>query len=205
MLKARYRLAEDEIRALSLEKEADLEHPVFGEGNENKPLIMFIGEAPGREEAACGRPFVGKAGKQLDAMLELAGIDREAVFVTNAVKYRPVKRNGARLSNRTPMPLEVAYGLDLLRYEISAVHPHVIAPLGNVPYSAIRLLADRVFGEKTIGLAHGMPIVYHIGGEARMIFPLYHPAASIYNRELKPVLENDLIRLGELVRSFGVE
>ena len=203
MLEDRYSIAAHNIAALELEREADLLHPVFGEGNEFDPSIMFIGEAPGKEEAACGRPFVGKAGKQLDAMLELAGIDRSAVFVTNAVKYRPIIIKGERASNRTPVPDEIREGLLLLKYEIESVHPLVIATLGNVPLTAVRMLANRVFGEETIGNVHGKPTSYFIGSEARKVFPLYHPAASIYNRELRPVLENDLKRLGEFVRSFG--
>lgn len=204
MLADRYIIEEHRIANLHLDKDADLLHPVFGEGNETDPYIMFIGEAPGKEEAACGRPFVGKAGKQLDAMLELAGIDRSSVFVTNTVKYRPIKRKGESVSNRTPTSDEILNGLELLRYEIDAVHPLVIATLGNVPLSAVRILAQRVYGEQTIGAVHGRPTSYFIGSEARKVFPLYHPAAAIYNRELKPVLEEDLKRLGDLVRSFGL-
>ncbi|MCR5611998.1 MAG: uracil-DNA glycosylase [Clostridiales bacterium] len=202
MLEERYAIEAERILKLELEAEADLEHPVFGDGKPDRPLIMFIGEAPGKDEAASGRPFVGKAGKQLDGMLRLAGIDRTKVFVTNSVKYRPTKLYEHRVSNRTPSVTEIKDGLELLKYEIETVRPTVIATLGNVPLSAVQALSD-IKGEKlNVGMAHGMPTVANIGGRLIHLFPLYHPAASIYNRELKPVLEQDLIRLGDFARSL---
>lgn len=202
MLEERYAIEAERILKLELEAEADLEHPVFGDGNPDRPLIMFIGEAPGKDEAASGRPFVGKAGKQLDGMLRLAGIDRTKVFVTNSVKYRPTKLYEHRVSNRTPSVTEIKDGLELLKYEIETVRPTVIATLGNVPLSAVQALSD-IKGEKlNVGMAHGMLTVANIGGRLIHIFPLYHHSASIYNRELKPVLEQDLIRLGDFARSL---
>ena len=201
MLSEVYENERRRIAELSLE-DADLLHPVFGEGEAENPLIMFIGEAPGREEAASGRPFVGKAGKQLDRMLTLAGIDRGSVFVTNSVKYRPTKSYGARTSNRTPTVKEVRDGLALLSYEIETVRPTVIATLGSVPLGAIRMLSPVKDDQLVIGLAHGMPTMVLLGCGPMKLFPLYHPAAAIYNRELKPVLEADLIRLGEYARSL---
>ena len=84
----------------------DYQNPVFGEGPD-EPVVMFIGEAPGGEEAATGRPFVGKAGKQLNELLTEAGIDRSRVYVTNAVKFRPVNRKPRSVSNRTPSGAEL--------------------------------------------------------------------------------------------------
>ncbi|MBO4384045.1 MAG: uracil-DNA glycosylase [Clostridia bacterium] len=202
MLKKRYAEEAERISGLELGRDADLKHPVFGDGNPDKPLIMFVGEAPGKDEAASGRPFVGKAGKQLDAMLALAGIDRSKVFVTNSVKYRPTKVADRRVSNRTPMPSEVKDGLALLRFEIETVCPSVIATLGNVPLSAVRMLSDTEGEKLNVGMAHGMPTVIVVGGRLIHLFPLYHPASAIYNRELKPVLEQDLIRLGDFARSL---
>ena len=200
MLEERYAIEAKKILALDVQ-DADLAHPVFGEGNAEHPLIMFIGEAPGRDEAASGRPFVGRAGKQLDSMLALAGIDRSKVFVTNSVKYRPTKSEGHRVSNRTPTISEVRAGLELLRFEIETVSPEVIATLGNIPLTAVQLLSEIKGEQLTVGMAHGMPNIAVIGGGLRKLFPLYHPAAAIYNRELKPVLERDLITLGEYARS----
>lgn len=201
MLEERYALERMRLSGLKLQKEADLAHPVFGEGNADRPLIMFIGEAPGREEAACSRPFVGKAGKQLDAMLETAGIERSRVFVTNAVKYRPYRTKNGHISNRTPSPEEVRDGLELLRQEIEIVHPALIATLGNVPLQAVTMLSwDRNHLVTTVGEAHGKPMTLMVDKVPRKLFPLYHPAATIYNRDLRPVLESDLIRLGEYAR-----
>ncbi|MBR0134832.1 MAG: uracil-DNA glycosylase [Clostridia bacterium] len=202
MLSVRYALERQKLAALETEYAGDYAHPVFGEGNEKCPVIMFIGEAPGKEEAACGRPFVGKAGKQLDEMLNAAGIDRSAVYVTNAVKYRPVRIKERSVSNRTPSAPEIRGGLELLNTEIEYVQPKVIATLGNVPLSAVLLLAHGVTQELTVGSAHGKLHTFYIGRGPQKVFPLYHPAASIYNRELKPVLTEDLIKLGELCRSI---
>lgn len=202
MLFEAYEKERERIAALGIE-DADILHPVFGEGDENSPLIMFIGEAPGREEAACGRPFVGKAGRQLDRMLELAGIDRSKVFVTNSVKYRPTKLREHRTSNRTPTVKEVRDGLELLAFEIETVKPEVIATLGSVPLSAVKQLSPVVDDGLVIGSAHGMPTMILLRTGPQKLFPLYHPAAAIYNRALAPVLDADLIRLGEYAGSLN--
>lgn len=200
MLEDIYKKERLRIEALDIDDEADLAHPVFGEGNAEHPLIMFIGEAPGREEAASGRPFVGKAGKQLDNMLLTADIDRQRVFVTNTVKYRPITKHESTVCNRTPSVKEIKGGLEALSSEIDIVSPTVIATLGNVPLKALSLLGT---GEKlTVGDVHGMPRPAFINGRMLMLFPLYHPAASIYYRELKPVMERDLINLGAFARSL---
>lgn len=200
MLDVWYKAEAKKLLWLPLKGKADLEHPVFGVGNASNPSIMFIGEAPGKDEAASGVPFVGKAGKQLDEMLALARIDRSDVFVTNAVKYRPYREKNGRLSNRTPSPDEIMEGLELLGKEISLVSPTVIATLGNTPLSAVTMLARGFIKQSTVGEAHGKPFSVFIDGKQRTVFPLYHPAACIYNRELKPVLEADLISLGDHVR-----
>ena len=186
------------ISELDMEETADIEHPVFGEGNAESPLIMFIGEAPGREEAACGRPFVGKAGKQLDRMLVTAGIDRGSVFVTNTVKYRPITKHENSVCNRTPSVKEIKAGLETLYAELMTVRPRIIATLGNVPLKAVQLLSQD--DKLTVGEVHGMPRMAFVRGVPMELFPLYHPAASIYYRELKPVLERDLIALGAFAR-----
>lgn len=202
MLEKEYAAERARILASVDAGKGDAGNPVFGEGRCDRPAIMFIGEAPGRDEAACGRPFVGKAGKQLDEMLKLAGIDRSEVFVTNTVKYRPIKLKNGRASNRTPRLPEIRAGLGLLLCEIETVKPRVIATLGGVPLSAVCELS---FGDPhamAIGSAHGKPAEIAVAGERICLFPLYHPAACIYNRELKPVLEEDLIRLGEYCKTI---
>jgi uracil-DNA glycosylase family 4 len=112
------------------------EDSVFGEGSLDARLIL-VGEAPGRQEAEQGRPFVGQAGKLLNELLVEAGIDRSAVYVTNVVKVRPTKENGGRVSNRPPRAGEVRDGLEVLREEISLLSPAALVLLGGVPAKAL--------------------------------------------------------------------
>lgn len=165
---------------------------VFGEGP-MKPRLMLIGEAPGEQETLLGRPFVGKAGKNLDRFLELAGMRREELYITNTVKLRPTKTGKTgRLSNRPPTREEIALFLPWLRREIREVQPRAIATLGNTPLQA---LAGR---NATIGALHGQWVDV---GEGLRIFALYHPASLIYNRALEPVYEDDVRALARAVGS----
>ena len=158
---------------------------VFGEGPLH-PKLMLIGEAPGEQETLMGRPFVGKAGKNLDRFLELAGMRREEIYISNAVKIRPTKTGKTgRISNRPPTKEEIALFRPWLLREIDLVAPQVIATLGNVPLYAVT--GDR---RLTIGEAHGR--VMEAGETGRRLFALYHPASLIYNRALEPVYEQDV-------------
>ncbi len=163
---------------------------VFGEG----PLrarIALIGEAPGEQESLQGRPFVGKAGKNLDEFLALSGMNRAELYITNTVKYRPVKRSAAgNAVNRAPTQEEISLGLPFLRRELALVDPEVVVTLGNVP---LRALMGR---SATIGALHGQWQIW----EGRRLYPLYHPASIIYNRALKGVYEEDVVRLGAFFR-----
>lgn len=163
---------------------------VFGEG----PLrarIALIGEAPGEQESLQGRPFVGKAGKNLDEFLALSGMNRAEMYITNTVKYRPVKRSQAgNTVNRAPTQEEISLGLPFLRRELALVDPEVVVTLGNVP---LRALMGR---SATIGALHGQWQTW----EGRRLYPLYHPASIIYNRALKGVYEEDVVRLGAFFR-----
>ena len=112
--------------------------------------VMLIGEAPGAQEAQQGRPFVGKAGKNLDEFLAGAGLDRRELFVSNTVKFRPSKISAAgRTVNRPPTQEEVEIFLPWLKKEIGLVRPEYVVTLGNVP---LRALMGRNI---TIGQAHG--------------------------------------------------
>ena len=159
---------------------------VFGEGPQN-PKLMLIGEAPGEQESLQGRPFVGKAGKNLDHFLELAGLAREEIYISNVVKIRPTKTSSTgRLSNRPPTKEEIAFFRPWLMAEIARVNPGVIATLGNVPLRALT-------GDKsTIGDMHG---AWHTAVNGLPLFALYHPAAIIYRRELLSVYEQDVCSL----------
>lgn len=176
----------------------EVDAPVFGEGPADARTVM-LGEAPGAEETLAGRPFVGKAGRQLDELLSAAGIDRKSVYVTNTVKYRPVVRSERSVRNRTPSRGEREASMPLLRAELETLRPKVLLTLGNVPLQTVLSLA----GEKTdtVGNCHGVPRGIRIGEAEMLLIPLYHPASVIYNRSLAEVLRQDMIRAGDVLRS----
>ena len=162
---------------------------VFGEGPQ-KPKLMLIGEAPGEQETLQGRPFVGKAGQNLDHFLALAGLRREEIYISNAVKLRPTKTGKTgRLSNRPPTKDEIALFRPWLLREIAEVAPQMIATLGNVP---LRAVTGRSL---TIGEVHGQ--VIDAGETGLPLFALYHPASLIYNRALSDVYERDVRALAQ--------
>ena len=171
---------------------ADAPRMVPGEGPAHAKL-MLIGEAPGEQESIEGRPFVGRAGKNLDRFLELAQLRREEIYITNAVKFRPT-REGKREKpvNRTPTEKEIDLFRPLLWREIRMMQPELIVTLGNVPLRAVT-------GEKiTVGEAHGHILKKTVEGIP--LFALYHPASVIYNRSLLAVYEQDVRALGALCR-----
>ena len=162
---------------------------VFGEGPQ-RPRLMLIGEAPGEQETLQGRPFVGKAGQNLDHFLVLAGLCREEIYISNAVKLRPTKTGKTgRLSNRPPTKDEIALFRPWLLREIAEVAPQMIATLGNVP---LRAVTGRSL---TIGEVHGQ--VIDAGETGLPLFALYHPASLIYNRALSDVYEQDVRALAQ--------
>jgi len=162
--------------------------PVFGEGDASA-AAMLIGEAPGAEETKLGRPFVGRAGKQLDELIAIFGVSRRELYITNSVKYRPVVRSEKSVRNRTPVPAELKAALPLLRSEIELIGPRVILTLGNTPLKAVFQLAE--LPAPTIGEAHGKEMPLRIGACNVRLIPLYHPASGIYNRSLVEVMERD--------------
>ena len=163
---------------------------VMGEGPA-PALLMLIGEAPGAQEVLAGKPFVGKAGKQLDDFLQSTGLDRQSLYVGNAVKYRPTNPKGS--ANRTPSKKEIDLGRPLLLAEIAFVQPQVIVSLGNSPLYAIT--QDK---NLRIGDVHGESISW----EGRVLFPLYHPASVIYNRGLVETYKEDVKRVKQYVDSL---
>lgn len=170
---------------------------VFGEGAE-QPALMMIGEAPGGDEEKQGRPFVGKAGKNLSAFLEVVGLKREEIYISNVVKLRPTKESPktGKAVNRPPSAQEIAFFQPFLQEEIKAIAPKVIVTLGNVPLKAVT-------GEKkaVIGDYHGTPVALPDG---RTLFALYHPAAVIYNRALQAVYDEDLLKLKAFLQKEGL-
>ena len=169
---------------------------VFGEGP-TRPRLMLIGEAPGEQETLLGRPFVGKAGKNLDRFLELAELERGQIYISNAVKIRPTKESAkGRLSNRPPTKEEIALFRPWLVEEIARIQPKMIATLGNVPLKA--LAGSRM----TIGQVHGM--VVPAGETGLPLFALYHPASLIYNRSLESIYEADVRALAKRLQAPDV-
>ena len=168
---------------------------VFGEGPIT-PKLMLIGEAPGEQESLQGRPFVGKAGKNLDHFLELAELKREEIYISNAVKIRPTKTGKTgRISNRPPTREEIALFRPWLMREIALIKPLMIATLGNVPLQALTAT------KQTIGQVHGK--VIPAGETGLPLFALYHPASLIYNRSLTDVYEQDVHLLAGEIRALS--
>lgn len=155
--------------------------PVPGEG----PLdaeVMIVGEAPGRREDETGRPFVGPAGRLLDALLAKAGLERSKVYITNIVKCRPP-------GNRDPSRQEVEACLPYLKRQIRIIKPRVIIALGRHAGSTLYQMAGRRW--RGMRAEHGVPINANIEGINVIIVPTYHPAAALYNPQLRQVLEED--------------
>jgi DNA polymerase len=165
--------------------------PVIGEGDPDA-AIMFIGEAPGAEEAKTGRPFVGRAGKYLDTLIESIGIQRSDVYITNIVKDRPPK-------NRAPHKDEIRLYAPFLLEQIEIIQPEVIATLGRFSMTFILKAYDHSQAGETIGTLHGKLLRLEKGGDGVFLLPLYHPAATFYNPTLKPVLEEDVKVLEKFV------
>ncbi|MDB4978547.1 MAG: polymerase bacteriophage-type [Candidatus Peribacteria bacterium] len=154
-------------------------NPVLGEGNPHAD-IMFIGEAPGQKENEQGRPFVGAAGKLLNELLESIGLKRDDVYISNVVKYRPPQ-------NRDPTDQEKQACLPWLLAEIALVQPRLIVPLG-------RHALGHFLPDITITNAHGKPQKL-MNMDGVTVFPMYHPAAALYNGGLRESLFDDFTAL----------
>lgn len=160
---------------------------VMGDGNSDADIV-FIGEAPGKNEDIQGLPFVGAAGKFLNVMLESAGMDRGDVYITNIVKYRPP-------NNRDPLPGEKAAFIPYLAKQLKIIDPKVIITLGR--HSMEYFLP----GEK-IAEVHGQPREIMFNGQKRTLVPLYHPAAALYNGGMRQTLIDDFLTVPEVVRKL---
>jgi uracil-DNA glycosylase len=158
---------------------------VFGAGHANADL-MFVGEAPGRNEDEQGLPFVGQAGRLLDTLLGEIGLSRGEVFVTNVLRCRPP-------GNRDPHPVEIERCQDYLFRTIDLVQPVVICTLGNF---ATKLLRGDTTG---IMRLHGRPEVRVVGPRAVRLFPVFHPAAALYTPSNVDALRADFGKLPDLL------
>lgn len=146
--------------------------PVIGEGS-HQAKIMFIGEAPGKNEAATGRPFCGAAGKILDKLLDSVEIKREEVYITNIVKDRPP-------FNRDPLPEEIAVYGPFLDRQIDIIQPKVIATLGRFSMAYIMQKFGLTEQLAPISKLHGKVLETNTSYGPIKIIPLYHPAVAVY-------------------------
>jgi uracil-DNA glycosylase family 4 len=167
---------------------AQAKNVVPGDGSASA-RVLFIGEAPGKNEDDQGKPFVGAAGKFLSEMLASIGLRREDIYITNVVKYRPP-------NNRDPLPEEVAACWPWLQLQVELIDPDLIVLLG-------RHAMERFLPGKKISQVHGqvfrraMPDL----GE-RHFYTLYHPAAALYNGSMREVLMQDFRRIPKVLEAI---
>ena len=156
---------------------------VFADGNPDAEIV-FIGEAPGKNEDLQGKPFVGAAGKFLDEMLEMIGLQRKDIYITNIVKYRPP-------NNRDPLPEEKSAFLPYLESQLEVMQPLVTITLGR--HSLNCFLPDL-----QIGQVHGQPKRY----KGRVFLPLFHPAAALYNGAMRQTLIDDFALIPAIIEKI---
>jgi len=165
--------------------------PVIGQGSHDAKIV-FIGEAPGKNEAMTGRPFCGASGKILDELLSHIGIPREEVYITNILKDRPQE-------NRDPRPEEIELYTPFLDRQLEIIKPKVIATLGRFSMDYIMKKFGLEFNLEPISKIHGKSFVARAPfGEVRII-PLYHPAVAVYNRNQLDTLKKDF----EVLKQFA--
>lgn len=162
---------------------------VFGDGNVNADLV-FIGEAPGKNEDIQGIPFVGAAGKFLNEMLESINLKREDIYITNIVKYRPP-------NNRDPLPDEKTDFLPYLQAQLDIIQPKIVVTLGR--HSMNCFLPDL-----QISKVHGQPKRIRVQFQGNdvtplVILPLFHPAAALYNGSMRQTLLDDFSKIPTII------
>lgn len=156
---------------------------VFGDGNPDADLV-FIGEAPGKNEDIQGLPFVGVAGKFLNEMLATIGLKRDDIYITNIVKYRPPE-------NRDPYPDEKAAFLPFLRSQLEVIRPKIVVTLG-------RHSMECFLPGLQISKVHGQPKRY----KGQVYLPLFHPAAALYNGGMRQTLIDDFMRIPTILKKI---
>lgn len=159
-------------------------NPVPGTGNPDSD-IMFIGEAPGKQEDLEGQPFVGAAGKFLSEMLEGIKLTRDDVYITNIVKYRPPE-------NRDPTPEEIKECLPFLVRQIKIIQPKLIVFLG-------RHAMNVFFPNFRISQVHGKPVRM----KNQVYMPLFHPAAALYNGSMRETLISDFNKIPQILEKIN--
>lgn len=161
---------------------------VMGDGNADADIV-FIGEAPGKNEDLQGVPFVGAAGKFLNEMLGAAGMKREDVYITNIVKYRPP-------NNRDPLPEEKKAFWPYLLKQLQIIEPKIVVTLG-------RHSMEYFLPGMHISQIHGEPKRIRFGDHKIVIVPLFHPAAALYNGGLRQTLIDDFCRMPNIIERIA--
>lgn len=168
---------------------------VMGRGNINAN-ILIIGEAPGEQEDLCGKSFVGKAGKLLDKELLKIGLKENNIYIANILKYRPPK-------NRNPSTEEMVQHTPYLIKQIEIMKPSIIITLGNFSTKFLKseFIIEKMNKIESISEIHGIP---ESNKEYNyIIFPMYHPAATMYNPKIKKDFENDFEKLKQFLIKMG--
>jgi uracil-DNA glycosylase len=160
---------------------------VFGDGNDDADVV-FIGEAPGKNEDEQGKPFVGAAGKFLNEMLEGIGLKREDIYITNIVKYRPP-------NNRDPLPEEKKAFWPYLVRQLDVIQPKLVVTLG-------RHSMEYFLPNQKISAIHGEPKRIQFGERKQVIMPLFHPAAALYNGGMRQTLLDDFSRIPTILEKI---
>jgi len=163
---------------------------VIGDGNLNAKVV-FIGEAPGKNEDLMGKPFVGAAGKFLDEMLGHAGLKREDVYITNIVKYRPP-------NNRDPLPDEKAAFWPYLVRQLQIIGPVLVVTLG-------RHSMEYFMPSQRISVIHGQPKRISFNEQKLVVMPLFHPAAALYNGGMRQTLIDDFMKIPIVLKKLEKE
>ena len=166
--------------------------PVIGQGDHYAD-IMFVGEAPGKNEAETGRPFCGASGRVLDELLESIDLERSKVYVTNIVKDRPP-------NNRDPLKTEIDLYAPFLERQISIIQPKVIATLGRFSMEFILRRFGAFQANQKISQLHGTIVRVRTAYGRASVVPLYHPAAALYNASQRATLEADF----RVLKQFAV-
>src|SRR5919107_6297242 len=148
--------------------------------------LMFVGEAPGRDEDLQGKPFVGRAGRLLDTLLQEIGLSRSSVFIANILMCRPP-------GNRDPLPEEIEECQPYLMRKIELIEPKVICTLGN--------FATKTITGSPVGITRccGRPQERTLGGLDVTVYPLFHPAAALRTPKVLEQLRGDFSRLPALI------
>lgn len=162
---------------------------VFADGNPDAEIV-FIGEAPGKNEDQQGLPFVGAAGKFLNEMLESIGLRREDIYITNIVKYRPP-------NNRDPEPDEKKAFWPYLVRQLDVIQPKLVVTLG-------RHSMEYFLPNQKISAIHGEPKRIQFGKRKQVIMPLFHPAAALYNGGMRQTLLDDFARIPTIISKIEI-